>query len=123
MSELVTPKHGRGKIKVRKKGDPPNPGGGRPRSIPSLEKLLEVSFAAEEPTESDLFGILQNLVRIAKNKKSPTTAVQAAERIIDRVYGKAKSNDMLTLRTQTEKDIAEGDAAAKAVIEKFQKNQ
>jgi len=52
---------------------------------------------------------------------SSSNGFRAIVESIDRAHGKASSDDTLTIRAQTEKEIVESDAAARAIVEQFRK--
>lgn len=120
MGQIVTPPHGKGKIYRAEKGEKPKGKVGRPKKIPSLEALLESVVGVDDTEDiikSKLHDIIQNLVKIATTKSKPTQAVQAAEKLLDRIYGKPTSNDTLTIRNVGE-TLAKSDEAAAEVMKK-----
>jgi hypothetical protein len=75
-----------GRIKVWEKGEPsPNPSG-RPKKLPSLDKLLPEVLGDELDDHSKIKQILDKLTDLAI-KKGDTRAAQI---LLDRGYGAAK---------------------------------
>lgn len=67
-----------------KSGQSGNPNG-RPRKLPSIDKMLSDILGSEEDTDSEAHAVLRAL--LLKAKKGDT---KAAEILLDRAYGKAK---------------------------------
>lgn len=105
-------------LKPMKKGDPPLPGGGRPRKIPSLEKILAEEFGDEPDKEGAARALIKTLKAAALRGKMTVMRAQAAERLADRIWGKAKSNDTLSLRVQVIDEIL-ADEKTKKALEKY----
>lgn len=105
-------------LKPRKKGDPALPGAGRPRKIPSLDKLLAEEFGDDKKGMGDARRLIQTLKRGALSGKLNVTRLQTAERLADRIWGKAKSNDTLNLKIPAVEEIL-ADEKAKAALVKY----
>lgn len=75
-----------------KKGETGNPNG-RPRKLPSIDKLLIEVLGDEDDDNSEAYAILRALA--TKAKKGDT---KAAEILLDRAFGKAKQ----TIEAKTE---------------------
>lgn len=101
-----------------KKGEIRNPRGPH-KKIPGLDVLLADLFGEDKNGESGARKVLLTLKQAAIAGKLSTVKVRAAEVLVDRIYGKAKSNDTLNVKIQSAKDIAESDEKAKEILEKY----
>ena len=79
-----------------KKGDPRINRKGAPKKLPKLRALMRELLGHEEGTdisESPIGKIVQAMVDEVTKKTPGANRVGAAKEILDRVYGKSKSND------------------------------
>jgi hypothetical protein len=77
-------------LKPFKKGQSGNPKG-RPKSLPKLEKLIIEILGEEEDGESSAKAIIKALT-----KKAEKGDIRAAELLLERAYGKTKTEIDLT---------------------------
>lgn len=75
-------------LKPFKPGQSGNPKG-RPKKLPSLDKLLPEVLGDEADNDSEISQILRKLVERAKTKYGD----RAAEILLERAYGKAKQTN------------------------------
>ncbi len=112
---------GKGRIenlKPMKKGDPAR-SKGRPKKLPSLDKLLADVLGSDTEQKSGAEKILRSLMTAATSGKLSASKVRAAEILLDRAFGKPKGDDTLKLKLPTPAEIAAVDAKAQAVLEKY----
>lgn len=95
------------------KGKSGNPNG-RPRKLPELDKLLADVLGEEKNGITAAQAILSRLRAVAASGNG-SSAIRAAEILLDRAYGKARQpiEGKFTLNLQNT------DAEVRAVIEKF----
>lgn len=105
-------------LKPRKKGDPALPGAGRPRKIPALDVLLAEEFGDDEKGMGDARRLIRTLKQGALAGKLSATRLQTAERLADRLWGKARSNDTLSVRVQVVDEIL-ADEKTKSALSKY----
>lgn len=74
------------KDKQWKKGQSGNPNG-RPRKIPSLDKIADEVLGDEDDKQSELYAIMRKMSKLAKNGN-----VNAAKVLWDRIYGLPKQS-------------------------------
>ncbi len=77
-----------GTLKSQAPGDPPLPGGGRPKKLPALDELLD-DILGSDPDDSEARSeakeVLRKLVAAAKKGN-----VHAQIAVLDRAYGKPR---------------------------------
>jgi hypothetical protein len=97
MAEQVPARNG-GTLKRLEKGDPTNPGAGRPKGSVSLTTILDkilsgkikIQQGGEEVEITKLEALALGLVRDALQDEDPNIRHRALDRIADRLYGKPK---------------------------------
>lgn len=70
---------------IRKKGDPPLPGAGRPPKLPDLHILLAKILGEEKDSKTAL-----EIILMALRQKATKGDLKAAEMLLERAYGKVK---------------------------------
>jgi len=113
---------GKGRVEnliPQKKGNASLNPKGRPRKLPSLDKLLADILGTDGEQKSGMEKILRSLVQAATSGKLSASKVRAAEILLDRAFGKPKGDDTLKIKIPTPAEIAAGDAKANAVLEKY----
>ena len=91
---------------------------GRPRKIPALDVLLAEEFGDDAKGTGDARRLIRTLKQGALSGKLSATRLQTAERLADRLWGKAKSNDTLNVRVQAVDEIL-SDEKTKATLSKY----
>lgn len=92
--------------------------------IPEAEAIFQAAVGndPDKPDKNVLVKVVNNLLAIAQQRKTPamaSNAIRATELLFNRIFGMAKRNDTLTLRALTEGELTENDETAKKLLEQY----